>query len=46
MKYYIELDYIKRGELEIEIYPILIQAENANYFIPSLWGKIIKRTFC
>lgn len=33
-----------KDDLEAEIFPILIQSEDANYFIPSLWGKIIKRS--
>lgn len=33
-----------RKQIENELFPLLIQSENASYFIPSLCGKAIKRS--
>jgi glycosyltransferase involved in cell wall biosynthesis len=35
--------FYSRKDIENEIFPFLIQAENAKYFIPSIWGKVFNR---
>lgn len=35
--------YYTKAEIEKEIYPVLIQTEEAEYFSPSLWAKALKK---
>ncbi len=35
--------FYSKEQIEVEIFPELIQTVNATYFAPALWGKAIKR---